>query len=182
MPLSQYYGCHSTRGTRAKYATEKWGKKCSTRQSFIFPKWHSFKIGTLVGPTVEDFNSLWFWLETIKLKYQFWKKSLRKNETLAGWTLSQHICLHFWAWLLLYSAITLKSEDKYVVKLFNPPEFLFSQVTFFQNWYFSSKLTIFSFFIYCIFGRILVLRYKNQLMSCQCFTKAWIWNQTKLNK
>ena len=23
--------------------------KCSTRQSFIFPKWHSFKIGTLVA-------------------------------------------------------------------------------------------------------------------------------------
>ena len=74
------------------------------------------------------------------LKYQFWKKSLRKNETLSGWTLLQHICLHFWAWLLLYSAITPKSEDKYVVKVFNPPEFLFSEVTFFQNWYFRNQV------------------------------------------
>ena len=51
-----------------------------------------------------------------------------------------HICLHFWAWLLLYSAITPKSEDKYVVKVFNPPEFHFSEVTFFQNWYFREIL------------------------------------------
>ena len=26
---------------------DKYVRKCSTRQSFIFPKWHSFKIGTL---------------------------------------------------------------------------------------------------------------------------------------
>ena len=63
--------------------------------------------------------------------------SLRKNETLTGWTLSQHICLHFWAWLLLYSAITPKSEDKHGLKVFNSTEFNFSEVTFFQNWYFS---------------------------------------------
>ena len=63
--------------------------------------------------------------------------SLRKNETLTGWTLLQHICLHFWAWLLNTIAITPKSEDKYVLKVFNPSEFHFSEVTFFQNWYFS---------------------------------------------
>ena len=63
--------------------------------------------------------------------------SLRKNETLTGWTLLQHICLHFWAWLLNTIAITPKSEDKYVVKVFNPSEFHLSEVTFFQNWYFS---------------------------------------------
>ena len=34
-------------------------------------------------------------------------------------------------------AITPKSEDKYVVKVFNPSEFHFSEVTFFQIWYFS---------------------------------------------
>ena len=62
---------------------------------------------------------------------------LRKNETLTGWILLQHICLHFWAWLLLHSVITPKSEDKYVVKVFNPSEFHFSEVTFFQNWYFN---------------------------------------------
>ena len=62
--------------------------------------------------------------------------SLRKNENLTGWTL---ICLHFWAWLLNTIAITPKSEDKYVVKVFNPSEFHFSEVTFFQNWYFSQN-------------------------------------------
>ena len=70
------------------------------------------------------------------LKYQFWKKSLRKNATLSSWTLFQHICPHFWAWLLLYSAITPKSEDKYVVKVLNSTELHFSEVYFFQNWYF----------------------------------------------
>ena len=70
------------------------------------------------------------------LKYQFWKKSLRKNTTLSSWTLFQHICSHFWAWLLLYSAITPKSEDKYVLILFNSTELHFSEVYFFQNWYF----------------------------------------------
>ena len=66
--------------------------------------------------------------------------SLQKNETLTGWTLLQHICLHFWAWLLLYSAITPKSEDKYVVKVFNWSEFHLSKVTFLQNQYFNLKV------------------------------------------
>ena len=63
--------------------------------------------------------------------------SLRKNETLTSWPLSQHICPHFWAWLLNTIAITPKSEDKYVVKVVNWSEFHFSEVTFFQNWYFN---------------------------------------------
>jgi hypothetical protein len=36
-----------------------------------------------------------------------------------SWTLLQHICPHFWAWLMNTIAITPKSEDKYVVKVFN---------------------------------------------------------------
>ena len=68
------------------------------------------------------------------LKYQFWKKSLGKNVTLSSWTLFQHICPHFWAWLLFYSAITPKSEDKYSTELH------FSEVYFVQNWYFSSMV------------------------------------------
>ena len=43
----------------------------------------------------------------------------------------------FRAWLLNTIAITPKSEDKYVVKVFNPSEFHFSEMTFFQNWYFT---------------------------------------------
>ena len=64
--------------------------------------------------------------------------SLRKNETLAGWTLLDIFCLHFWAWLLNTIAITPKSEDKICPKVFTPPEFQFSEVTFFQNWYFKA--------------------------------------------
>ena len=66
--------------------------------------------------------------------------SLQENETLAGWTLLYIFCLYFWAWLLNKIAITPKSEDKYVVKVFNPTEFHFSEVTFFQNWYFSNPM------------------------------------------
>ena len=47
-------------------------------------------------------------------------------------------CLHSWAWLLNTVAITPKSEDKKCPKVFNVPEFHFSEVYFFQNWYFSS--------------------------------------------
>ena len=65
----------------------------------------------------------------VLLKYQFWKKSLRENATLSSLTLFQHICPHFWAWLLLYSAITTKSVDKYVVKVFNWSEFHLSEMT-----------------------------------------------------
>ena len=36
---------------------------------------------------------------------------------------------NFWAWLLLYSAITPKSEDKYVVKVFNWSEVHLSEMT-----------------------------------------------------
>ena len=61
-----------------------------------------------------------------------------KNATLPSWTLLQHICPHFWAWLLLYSAITPKSEDKYVVKVFNWSEFHLSEMTLLQNPYFSN--------------------------------------------
>ena len=62
--------------------------------------------------------------------------SLRKSETLGRWTLLDTFCLHFWAWLLNTVAITPKSEDKNCPKVFNPPEFHFSEVTFIQNWYF----------------------------------------------
>ena len=46
------------------------------------------------------------------------RQTLRKDETLTSWTL-----------LLLYSAITPKSEDKYVVKVFNSSEFHLSEMT-----------------------------------------------------
>jgi hypothetical protein len=45
--------------------------------------------------------------------------------------------------LLLYSAITPKSEDKYVVKVFNSTELHFSEVYFFQNWYFSPTYSVY---------------------------------------
>ena len=66
--------------------------------------------------------------------------SLRKSETLGRWTLLDTFCLHFWAWLLNTVAITPKSEDKKCPKVFNVPEFHFSEVYFFQNWYFNKIL------------------------------------------
>ena len=82
----------------------------------------------------------------------FVTKSFRKDETLTSWILLQHICPHFWAWLLLYSAITPKSEDKYVVKVFNSSEFHLSEMTLFQNPYFSS------------------------LTSCKGFQQSLVWH------
>ena len=67
----------------------------------------------------------------------FVTKSFRKDETLTSLTLLQHICPNFWAWLLLYSAIRPKSEDKYIVKVFNWSEFHLSEMTLLQNPYFS---------------------------------------------
>ena len=69
----------------------------------------------------------------------FVTKSFRKDETLTSWTLLQHICPHFWVWLLNTIAITPKSEDKYVVKVFNSPEFHLSEMTLLQNPYFRRK-------------------------------------------
>ena len=63
------------------------------------------------------------------LKYGFCNKPFRKDEPLTSWTLLQHICPHFCAWLLLYPAITPKSEDKYVVKVINWSEVHLSEMT-----------------------------------------------------
>ena len=76
---------------------------------------------------------------TIILKYGFCNKSFRKDEPLTSWTLLQHICPHFWAWLLLYSEITPKSEDKYVVKVFNWSDVHLSEMTLLQSPYFSTQ-------------------------------------------
>ena len=65
----------------------------------------------------------------VLLKYGFCNKSFRKDETLTSWTLLKHNSPHFWAWLLLYSAIMPKSEGKYVVKLFNWLEVHLSELT-----------------------------------------------------
>ena len=80
--------------------------------------------GSLILPKICS-----FWILNVMLKYQFWRKSLQKNATLSSWTLFQHNCPHFWVWLLLYSVITPKSEDKYVVcKVFN-----YERVAFFWS-------------------------------------------------
>ena len=68
----------------------------------------------------------------------FVTKSFRNDETLTSWPLLQHICPHFWPWLLNTIAITAKSEDKYVVKVVNWSEFHLSQMTLLQNPYFNN--------------------------------------------
>ena len=80
----------------------------------------------------------------------FVTKPFRKDETLTSWTLLQHICPHFWAWLLNTIAITPKSEDKYVAKVFNWSEVHLSEMTCYKIHilvYFSYKIT--SHFIFC---------------------------------
>ena len=72
------------------------------------------------------------WQKTVRklvdeLRYQFWKKSLRKNATVELNTFTIYLSSH-----LLYSAITPKSEDKYVEKVFNLTELHFSEVTSFK--------------------------------------------------
>ena len=74
------------------------------------------------------------------LKYGFCNNSFRRDEPRTSCTFLQYICPHFWAWLLLYSAITPKIEDKYVVKVFNSSEFHLSEMTLLQNPYFNTKV------------------------------------------
>ena len=68
------------------------------------------------------------------------------------WPLLQHIGPHFWAWLLLYSAITPKSEDKYVVKVFNWSEVHLSEMTCYK----------FHTLVFCLF---LLCKAKNFISS-----------------
>ena len=70
----------------------------------------------------------------------------------------KYICPHFLAWLLLYSAITSKREDKNVVKVVNWSEFQLSEMTLLQNPYFSTKNTLHAATI-VNFNRILLLKY-----------------------
>ena len=80
-----------------------------------------------------------------ELKYGFCNKSFRKDEPLTIWTLLQHIYPHFWPWLLLYSAITPKSEDKYVVKVFNWSEVHLSEMICYKIH------TLISYFLHCTY-------------------------------
>ena len=61
----------------------------------------------------------------ILLKYQFCKNVTSEKWNSGGLNTFRHICLHFWAWLLLYSVITPKSEDKYVQKCSTRQSFIF---------------------------------------------------------
>ena len=54
------------------------------------------------------------------------------NGKMQLWTLLQHICPYFWAWLLNTIEITTKSEDKYVEKVFNSEELHFFEMTSFK--------------------------------------------------
>ena len=81
-------------------------------------------------------------------------KSFRKDETLTSWTLLQHICPHFWAWLLNTIAITPKSEDKYVVKVFNWSEVHLSEMTCYK---------------------IHTLKVENSYLA-----HFWVWDQIKI--
>ena len=85
---------------------------------------------------VATFYSNIFWL-----KYQFWK-----NVTLEKWNSGGlNTFGHFLSSLLGVIAIVFSNHAQkwrqICPKVFNPPEFHFSEVTFFQNWYFRTKVT-----------------------------------------
>ena len=105
----------------------------------------------------------------------FVKKSFQKNETQTSWTLSQHICSHFWAWLLNTIAIMPKSEDKYVVKVFNSSEFHLSEMTLLQNPYFSKFIHPLSFNLLYIFKNNHILE-QNQPCQYKLFEVATKWS------
>ena len=105
----------------------------------------------------------------------FVTKSFRKDETLTSWTLSQHICPHFWAWLLNTIAITPKSEDKYVVKVFNSSEFHLSEMTLLQNPYFRTSFASSLFVIFCFVKTIWLIQtfvkiWGEQVIKLKCYT------------
>ena len=60
----------------------------------------------------------------------------------------EHIFPHFWAWLLLYSAITPKNEGKYVVKVFNWSEVHLSKMTCYKIHTLVHKYFLFSIFFF----------------------------------
>ena len=87
----------------------------------IFHKFHGSSLKRLIF----TFSTQHFYKVSKSLKYQFWK-----NVTSEKWNSDKlntfgYICLRFWAWLLLYSAITPKSEDKYVQKCSTSQSFIF---------------------------------------------------------
>ena len=59
----------------------------------------------------------------------FVTKSFRKDEILASWNTFTTYLTSLWAWLLNTIAITPKSEDKYVEKVFNWSEVHLSEMT-----------------------------------------------------
>ena len=90
---------------------------------------------------LESFQDFLFDLEMkpcMHLKYQFWKNVTSEEWNSGTLNTFGHFLSSFWAWLLNTVAITPKSEDKKCPKVFNVSEFHFSEVTFFQNWYFNN--------------------------------------------
>ena len=61
----------------------------------------------------------------VLLKYQFCKNVTLEKWNSDGLNTFGQICLHFWAWLLNTTAITPKSEDKYVQKCSTCQSFIF---------------------------------------------------------
>ena len=69
----------------------------------------------------------------VHLKYEFYKKSLRKDEPLTSWTLFEHICHYFWVGLLVLVRVQQQTHPKVITnmlkKVFNWSEVHLSEVT-----------------------------------------------------
>ena len=69
--------CYCIQQSRPKVKTNML-LKCSTCQSFIFPKWHSFKIGTLAGSSKRAPRILIFSI-AMDADYTFYVKSIETH-------------------------------------------------------------------------------------------------------
>ena len=63
-------------------------QKCSTRQSFIFPKWHSFKIGTLVCWVFYSYINLSKYFFTQSQQMPFYAPCLTSIQKFKRWETS----------------------------------------------------------------------------------------------
>ena len=77
----------------------------------------------------------------------FVTKTFRKDETLTSWTLLQHICPHFWAWLLNTIANHAQKWGQICWKSVQLDRIAFFRSDFFQNWYFSENWWFQEFFL-----------------------------------
>ena len=75
------------------------------------------------------------------LKYQFWKNVTSEKWNSGGLNTFGHILSSLLGVIAIVFSNHAQKWRQICPKVFNPPEFHFSEVTFLQNWYFNSKFS-----------------------------------------